>query len=94
MSALARDHLHKAFPDAVAGITSEVHARLDAELSEKDAQAVTTAVEKAAVAGVRLGFIEAAAQFDESDAPVRITRFNLTVDVTDDWAERYSDGAT
>jgi hypothetical protein len=91
MSALARDHLHKAFPDTVAGITSEVHARLDAELSEKDAQAVTTAVEKAVVAGVRLGFIEAGAQFD---APVRITRFNLTVDVTDDWAERYSDGAT
>jgi hypothetical protein len=94
MSAPERDHLHKAFPDAVAGITSEVYARLDAELSEKDAQAVTTAIEKAVVAGVRLGFIEAAAQLDESDAPVQITRFNLTVDVTDDWAERYSDGAT
>jgi hypothetical protein len=89
-----RDHLHKAFPDAVAGITSEVHARLDAELSEKDAQAVTTAIEKAVVAGVRLGFVEAAAQLDESDAPVQIARFNLTLDVTDDWADWYSDGAT
>jgi hypothetical protein len=94
MSAPERNHLHKTFPDAVAGITSEVHARLDAEMSEKDAQAVTTAIEKAVVAGVRLGFVEAAAQLDESDVPVHITRFNLTVDVTDDWAEQYSDGAT
>jgi hypothetical protein len=94
MSAPDRGHLQKVFPDAVAGITSEVYARLDAELSEKDAQAVTTAIEKAMVAGVRLGFGEAAAQVDESDAPVHVAGFKLTVDVTDDWAERHSDGAT
>ncbi len=94
MSAPLRDNLQKAFPGAVGGITTEVHTRLDVELSEKDAQAVTTAIEKAVVAGVRLGFVEAAAQVDESDAPVHIRRFNLTFDVTDDWAERYSNGAT
>ena len=60
-------------------------------MSDKDAQAVTTAIEKAVVAGARLGFAEAAAQLDEADVPVH-SRINLTLDVTDDWAERYSDG--
>jgi hypothetical protein len=37
---------------------------------------------------MRLGCAEAAAQVVESGAPIQIERFNLTLEVVDDWAEQ------
>lgn len=84
MPAPERDHLHTAILDAVGEVLGEVHARLKAKLSEQDTQAVMTGIEKAVVTGVRVGFVEAAAQVEESGVSLGIKRLSLTFGVTDD----------
>ncbi len=83
------DHLAAALDDATLPICEELRARLDAELSEKDWLAVTTAIAKATIEGLRRGTNELAAQVDEALPAEKEVHWDLDLDCTDLWAERY-----
>jgi len=85
---MSNDHLMKVLMDSVQPIVREVHERLDAELSEKDLIAVSTAIAKSVVEGARAGVAEAAAQVQEAlpDAHIHLQQ---EISEYDEWAERY-----
>lgn len=85
---MASDHLTKVLVDSAGPIIRELQARLDTDLSEKDATAVGTALEKALTAGARAGLAEAVAQVQEA-LPQANIQLRQDIASTDEWAERY-----
>jgi hypothetical protein len=83
------DHLAAALDDATVSICAELDARLDARLSEKDWLAISTAIAKATVEGLKRGANEFAAQLDEALPDENEVSWHLDLDCTDLWAERY-----
>jgi hypothetical protein len=83
------EHLMTALSAESGQIARELFQRLDAQLSEKDITAVSTALAKLAFASVWIAAAEMAAQLDEQDA----LRVNLRFEIaeSDTWAEEYGD---
>lgn len=82
--------LTQAVIDDGAEILLELWERLDADLSEKDRVAVSTAICKALDAGVKRGFAEVGAQLIEQEVPVELR--NMRTPIEDEWAELYGGG--
>jgi len=83
------DHLAAALDDATAPIASELRERLDVVPSEKDWLAITTAIAKATVEGLRRGAQEFSEQVDEALPDESQLTWKLDLDCNDLWAERH-----
>jgi len=77
--------------DAINPIVSEYIERLDGELSDADLTAATTAIQKAAIAGVRQG--TASVQATAAQRGVSIDVHWAGDADYDDWAQRYGSEA-
>ncbi len=86
------DHLPTALEEAVAPIDAELRARLEHRPSERDWLAITTAIAKACVEGVRRGAGEFSEQVDEALPTDREVHWHLDLACNDLWAERYGGG--
>ncbi len=87
------DHLTDALDDATATICRELLTRLERAPTEKDRLAITTAIAKAAVEGLRRGAKELGAQLDEAIPEGQVVSWNLDLDCTDLWEQRYGEAA-
>jgi hypothetical protein len=88
------DHLAESLDDATARITSELRARLECAPSEKDWLAISTAIAKATLEGLRRGAEEIGAQVDEAVPEGQEVSWNLDLDCTDLWAQRYGEASS
>lgn len=78
-----------ALDDAAAPIGAELRDRLEQSPSESDWLAMTTAIAKATVAGLKRGAEEFAAQIEEVLPEGRHVSWDLELDCTDLWEQRY-----
>ncbi len=83
------DHLADSLDDAATPISEELKGRLERTPSEKDWLAITTAIAKATVEGLRRGAEELGEQVGEAIPEDREVSWNLDLDCTDLWAQRY-----
>ena len=87
------DHLADSLDDVATPISAELRARLEISLSEKDWLAITTAIAKATVEGLRRGANELSAQVEEAIPDGQQVSWDLDLDCTDLWAQRYGGAA-
>ena len=87
------DHLADALDDDAGPIVQELRARLGAAPSDKDWLAITTAIAKATVAGLRRGAEECSEQIEEVLPEGRHISWDLDLDCTDLWEQRYGESA-
>lgn len=83
--------------DLIKPIAHEVFDRLQVDLDDRDAAAISTAVTKAALAGFQAG-VAAMAQPHQVEIDGRMVTVTISPEIHDanpgfdDWAERYGDG--
>jgi hypothetical protein len=88
MSNQPTSNLTRVLTDEGGAIVRELSERLDAELSEKDVVAVSSAITRALLAGAQRGIAEATAQVIEQ-LPGAEIKLHADVLQHDEWAERY-----
>jgi hypothetical protein len=82
--------LTRVLADEASAIARELWARLEDELSDKDALAISTALTKAVIEGANRAIVDVTAQVTEQLAP-QIT-MDPMAEVPDMWAEEYGPG--
>lgn len=75
--------------EATAPICAELRARLREEPSREDWLAITTAIAKAALEGLRRGAAEVSDQVEETLPAGKHVSWDLDLSCNDLWAERY-----
>lgn len=86
------EHLAESLDEDTQSVGEELRARLDANPSDKDWLAITTALAKAAVIGLRRGAAEFSEQLDEALPADEHVEWHLDLECNDVWAHRYAQG--
>jgi hypothetical protein len=79
--------------DATQRIAEELGSRMSRGLSERESVAITTAILKGVVAGVRIGAAEVSAQAIEHGVKIHLNLDEVGLGGLDPWLERYGAGA-